>query len=105
MYYLSFDDLHFNDECEVRNTGGAIFFTGEARAPPVKQLKNALIYTVSHENMPLSFKLELVPTMPKVNQSSNFDFRKVFDISNKTYSSNLRHAAALYLGKLEAIEK
>jgi len=27
---------------QVRNTGGAIFSTGEAHAPPVKQLKNAL---------------------------------------------------------------
>jgi len=28
---------------QVRNTDGAIFSTGEAFAPPVKQLKNALI--------------------------------------------------------------
>jgi len=27
---------------QVRNTGGAIFSTGEAHVPPVKQLKNAL---------------------------------------------------------------
>ena len=41
----------WNDEREVklfggqvRNTGGAIFSTGEAHASPVKQLKNALAH-------------------------------------------------------------
>jgi len=46
-----------NDESEViffggqvRNTGGAIFSTGEAHAPPVKQLKNAVNYTVARQS-------------------------------------------------------